>query len=83
MADKPIIRIATHDGPSHSDDVLSTAILTTLFKDHQIIRSRDPDILDLCDYLIDVGGIYNHPSRKYDHHMQNPPSDVHNHILLS
>lgn len=83
MADKPVIRIASHDGPFHSDDVLAVAILTTIFPDHQIIRSRDPDILDMADIVVDVGGVYDHRARRYDHHMKDPPEDRNGHILSS
>lgn len=83
MAEKPLIRIVTHDGPFHADDVVAVAILAKLFPDHQIIRSRDPDILEMADFLVDVGGVYDHDSRKYDHHMQEPPKDRNNHLFSS
>lgn len=78
-----IIRIATHDGAFHADDVLATAILTTIFPSHQIIRTRDPDILEMADIVVDVGGSYDHRARRYDHHMPNPPMDRYEHILSS
>ena len=60
MTDSPLIRIVTHDGPFHSDEVLSVAILTKIFKNHQVIRTRDTTLIDLSDIAVDVGSVYNH-----------------------
>ena len=35
-----------------------------------IVRSRDKSILDNCDIIVDVGGIYDHNSQRYDHHQR-------------
>ena len=33
--------------------------------------------------MVDVGGVYNHDQRRYDHHMTNPPTDQNGHIFSS
>lgn len=83
MSNSPLIRIVTHDGPFHSDEVLSVAILTKIFKNHQVIRTREPALIDLGDIVVDVGSIYNHQLRRYDHHMSNPPMDERGHLFSS
>lgn len=83
MDKQNLVRLGTHDGNFHGDDVLAMAILSTLYPYHQIIRSRDPDLLDLCDILVDVGGHYDHHGKRYDHHLHNPPLDKNKHVLSS
>jgi len=38
--------------------------------DYEIIRSRNPKILDTCDYVIDVGYVYDPLNGKFDHHQE-------------
>lgn len=77
------ILIVTHDGAFHGDDVLSVAILSTIFKNHRVIRTRDQTLIDMADFVVDVGGLYDHDLRRYDHHMPDPPKDKYEHILSS
>ena len=58
--------IATHDGSFHADETLACAILTYLFENSNIIRSRDMKILEKADLIIDVSG--KNDERHYDHH---------------
>jgi len=63
--------VGTHDGTFHCDEVLACYMLTKLtsqFKDAEIIRSRDPKVLETCDILVDVGGVYDPHRHRYDHH---------------
>ena len=46
--------IATHDGTFHADETTACAILTYLFENHSIIRSRDEEELEKADIIIDV-----------------------------
>ena len=64
------VKIGTHSGTFHADEVLACAMLRILFKDPVIVRSRDSDILATCDYVVDVGGEYNHAAKRYDHHQR-------------
>ncbi|XP_078041097.1 MYG1 protein C27H6.8 [Augochlora pura] len=66
------IKIGTHNGTFHCDEVLACYMLKTLprYKDAEIIRSRDLDILNTCDVVVDVGGKYDPSTHRYDHHMR-------------
>lgn len=33
-------------------------------------RSRDPAVLDPCDIVVDVGGIYDETKQRFDHHQR-------------
>ena len=60
--------IATHNGKFHADDVFGVALLTQLFPDAQVVRSRDKEVLDGADIVLDVGGTYDAAARRFDHH---------------
>ena len=64
----------THSGAFHADDVFAIAALSMLHPDYEILRSRDPEIWAKCDYLVDVGGYYNHKEKVYDHHFKDGPA---------
>lgn len=40
------------------------------YKDAEIIRSRDKDILNDCDIVVDVGAEFDHEKKRYDHHQR-------------
>ncbi len=65
--------IGTHSGSFHADDVFAVAALSILFPDYEIRRSRDELVWQTCDYLVDVGGVYDHEYKTYDHHFRNGP----------
>lgn len=64
------MKIGVHSGTFHADDVLSVCLLKELdeYKDATVIRTRDQAVLDQCDIVCDVGGVYNHETKRYDHH---------------
>ncbi|KAK6053798.1 hypothetical protein COOONC_08698 [Cooperia oncophora] len=33
-------------------------------------RTRDPSTLETCDIVVDVGGVYDHSKKRYDHHQR-------------
>ena len=33
-------------------------------------RTRDPAILDTCDIVVDVGGVYDEKIQRFDHHQR-------------
>jgi uncharacterized UPF0160 family protein len=33
-------------------------------------RSRDPAVLDTCDIVVDVGGVYDEAVQRFDHHQR-------------
>jgi len=61
------MKIATHDGIFHADDVFSVAILKTIFPESVIVRTRNLEILARCNYRVDVGGKYD-SKFDFDHH---------------
>lgn len=64
------IKIGTHDGTFHCDEVLGTYLLQIIYPDSEIVRSRDQNILSTCDIVIDVGGKYDPSKHLYDHHQR-------------
>jgi uncharacterized UPF0160 family protein len=60
----------THDGTFHADEVTACAILLFLNKidRDKVMRSRDPKKLSECEYVCDVGGIYDPAAKRFDHH---------------
>lgn len=69
---QPQKTIAVHNGSFHADDVFAAATLSLWLEKkgmrYKIIRERDEYLLAKADYVLDVGGIYDHESRRYDHH---------------
>jgi uncharacterized UPF0160 family protein len=60
--------IATHNGKFHADDVLGVALLTHLHPDAEVVRTRDADRLAEADVVLDVGGVFDPATRRFDHH---------------
>lgn len=58
--------IATHNGTFHADETTACAILTYLFDNCTIIRSRDEEQLEKADIVIDVSN--KNDDKHYDHH---------------
>ena len=59
-----------HNGEFHADEVTSVALLVhfKLIDKDKIIRTRDQNHLDTCDFVCDVGGVYDPKIRRFDHH---------------
>ena len=66
------VRLGTHDGVFHCDEILACFLLRQLpqYSNAQIIRTRDPTRLDACDVVVDVGGVYEPSHHRYDHHQR-------------
>ncbi|XP_021763669.1 UPF0160 protein-like [Chenopodium quinoa] len=64
--------VGTHNGSFHCDEALGCFLLrrTTKFADSLIIRSRDLQVLDSLDAVLDVGGVYDPTRDRYDHHQK-------------
>jgi uncharacterized UPF0160 family protein len=62
----------THDGHFHADEITACSLLIVfeLIHPDQIIRTRDLQQLALCEYVCDVGGIYDPTTKRFDHHQQ-------------
>ncbi|CAH8570778.1 unnamed protein product [Dicrocoelium dendriticum] len=70
MSDKP--RIGTHNGTFHADEVLACAMLRILpeYTNASIVRTRDLSELSSCSIVVDVGGIFDPQTHRYDHHQR-------------
>ncbi len=65
------IRVCVHGGTFHADDVFAVAILSVhLNTKIKIFRSRDPKVWEKCDYVMDVGHIYDPKKFRFDHHQE-------------
>lgn len=67
------IRIVTHSGTFHADELLAVAALELYFNGsivYEVVRSRDPLVWKTADFLIDVGGEYDPTANKFDHHQK-------------
>ncbi|KAJ3507081.1 hypothetical protein NMY22_g17045 [Coprinellus aureogranulatus] len=64
--------IGTHSGTFHCDEALAAYMLklTDTYRDAELVRSRDPAVLDTCDIVVDVGAVYDPAKNRYDHHQR-------------
>ena len=64
--------IGTHNGSFHCDEALGVALLrrTAAYADAKVVRSRNPEVLDKCDVVIDVGAVYDPARNRFDHHQK-------------
>jgi uncharacterized UPF0160 family protein len=50
------VRLATHNGTFHADDVFGVAVLQLLHPGAELVRTRDPETIAKADFAVDVGG---------------------------
>ncbi|MEN9654413.1 MAG: hypothetical protein RL235_525 [Chlamydiota bacterium] len=62
--------LGVHDGSFHADEVTACALLLLydLIDENKVIRTRDPEKLSTCDFVCDVGGVFDPEQRRFDHH---------------
>ncbi|MBY3049385.1 MYG1 family protein [Rhizobium laguerreae] len=67
--------LVTHSGGFHADELLSSAILTRLFPQARIVRSRAPEWITPGEdrIIYDVGGAYDPAAGIFDHHQRGAP----------
>jgi uncharacterized UPF0160 family protein len=67
--------LVTHSGGFHADELLSSVVLTRLFPEARVIRSRTAEwIAPGNDRIIyDVGGAYDPDAGVFDHHQRGAP----------
>jgi uncharacterized UPF0160 family protein len=60
----------THDGSFHADEVCACALLVVfgLVDVDKIVRTRAPKELEACEFVCDVGGVYDPKKKRFDHH---------------
>lgn len=62
--------LGTHDGSFHADEVTACSLLL-LFDQidrDKIYRTRNPKVIENCETVCDVGGVYDPKRRRFDHH---------------
>jgi len=54
----------------HADEALACALLRMLpeYTDASVTRTRDYALLEAMDVVVDVGGVYDPATHRYDHH---------------
>jgi uncharacterized UPF0160 family protein len=76
------IKLVTHSGPFHADDVTAVAIALLAHRNDaysvEVTRSRNPEIIAAADLVFDVGGVYDPDMGRFDHHQSRPsaPADT-------
>lgn len=70
MTEKTPKSLGTHNGTFHADEVAACALLLLFGRidRNKIQRTRDAAVLDQCEYVCDVGGIYDLSLKRFDHH---------------
>lgn len=62
--------IVTHGGKFHADDAWAVAVIYVLYPEAELVRTRDPVIIESGDVVIDVGGIWDPALGRFDHHQK-------------
>ena len=62
--------IVTHSGKFHADDAWAVAVLDILFPGSDLVRTREPAVIEAADFAVDVGGIWDPASGRFDHHQK-------------
>lgn len=62
--------LGTHDGSFHADEVTACSLLLLFGRidRDKIYRTRDAKKIEQCDYVCDVGGVYDPKKHRFDHH---------------
>jgi uncharacterized UPF0160 family protein len=65
---KPVF--ATHSGTFHCDEVVALSMLRMLVPEFTLVRSRDDSELKAADIVVDVGGVFDSETMRFDHHQR-------------
>ena len=69
-----MLKVATHSGTFHADDVFAYAILRAATEGRlELTRTRDAGALAAAELVFDVGGVFDRRAGRYDHHMRDRP----------
>lgn len=61
--------VATHSGPFHADDVMAVALIRQFVaSDAVVVRTRDKEVIQKADLVVDVGGVFDPERGRFDHH---------------
>jgi uncharacterized UPF0160 family protein len=61
---------ATHSGTFHCDEVVAISMLRMLVPHFTLIRSRSDEELRTADVVVDVGGVFDPATLRFDHHQR-------------
>ena len=64
------MRVATHPGNFHADDVFAIAVLGLVHGSLDVVRTRDAAAQDAADLRVDVGGRSDPATGDFDHHQK-------------
>lgn len=64
--------LVTHNGTFHADDVFAVATFLLAHKDEdwKVVRSREKEIIEKADAVIDTGAVYDPSNLRFDHHQE-------------
>ena len=64
--------LGTHDGSFHCDEAMALSFLKILpqYRDSEILRTRNPDLLSKCHMVVDVGAVFDAEKLRFDHHQR-------------
>uniref|UniRef100_A0A7S2WI89 Uncharacterized protein n=1 Tax=Mucochytrium quahogii TaxID=96639 RepID=A0A7S2WI89_9STRA len=64
--------IGTHDGHFHCDEAFACGMLqlTEEFKGLPVVRTRNSEVLDKCNIVVDVGAKFDPAAKRFDHHQR-------------
>lgn len=71
--------LVTHSGKFHCDDVFAYAVLCLALdlhepgRDHTLLRSRKPEVIEAGDIVWDVGSLFDPALNCFDHHQRGAP----------
>lgn len=71
-----IDHLVTHSGSFHADEVCAYTILHDLYPNATLTRTRDESLIAQQapnGIVFDVGRVYDHSQRRYDHHQPDAP----------
>ncbi|MEN8840576.1 MAG: MYG1 family protein [Octadecabacter sp.] len=70
-----ITQLVTHSGGFHADELLSSVVLTQLFPNAELVRTRDKKLIAPASgkIIYDVGGTYDADAQIFDHHQRPGP----------
>lgn len=64
------MKIVTHNGHFHTDDLLAVAALLVKYPAAEVVRSRDEEVIKSADIVVDVGLIHDPARNRFDHHQK-------------
>lgn len=67
------MKVVTHSGTFHADDVFAFSVLREALDPFEFTRTRDTALIEAADLVFDVGGVYDVARGRYDHHMRDLP----------